>query len=277
MEWSRIKTIILLILAVTNALLLGFLTRWELQHQSAQAEALQNAVAFLRENGVSVEDGLVPEEMDLRAQTVAWDRERERAAAGVLLGGEVREQAWSDEIYRYYTEAGSLQFHRDGTFQGEFLTGAFPVAQEALEARCLEVLRILDFEGEPVSSFQTADGGETVLAFRQLWDGVPVFNHQAALTIRAGSLVRLEGRRLTGAPREDASRSPISVPTALFRFYHGVVSLGDACSRIDRITPGYVTAAGTGPASMTPVWQIATDTRTYRLDLISGTLSRVET
>ena len=63
--------------------------------------------------------------MTLLPQTVEWDREQEREAAAVLLGGEVQEQAWSDEIYRYYNETGSIQFHRDGTFQGEFVEGAF--------------------------------------------------------------------------------------------------------------------------------------------------------
>ena len=115
MEWSRIKTIILIILAVTNVSLLGFLVQRELQVQNARQEARQNSIQFLENNGVTVEDETVPEEMTLLPQTVEWDREQEREAASVLLGGEVQEQAWSDEIYRYYNETGSIQFHRDGT------------------------------------------------------------------------------------------------------------------------------------------------------------------
>lgn len=118
MEWSRIKTIILIILAVTNVSLLGFLVQREFQVQNARQEARQNSIQFLKNNGVTVEDETVPEEMTLLPQTVEWDRGQEREAAAVLLGGEVQEQAWSDEIYRYYNETGSIQFHRDGTFQG---------------------------------------------------------------------------------------------------------------------------------------------------------------
>ena len=48
MEWSRIKTIILIILAVTNVSLLGFLVQRELQVQNARQEARQNSIQFWR-------------------------------------------------------------------------------------------------------------------------------------------------------------------------------------------------------------------------------------
>ena len=81
---------------------------------------------------------------------------------------------------------------------------------------------------------------------RQLWNQVPVFNHLITLTFWEDSLSAVEGRRLTGEPALDTGQKPISIPTALFQFYHGMVALGDVCSRIESITPGYVTSAGTG-------------------------------
>ena len=277
MEWSRIKTIILIILAILNGSLLFFLMQRELQNQSAQREARQNAILFLRENGVSVEDETIPQEMTLLPQTVEWDREQEREAAAVLLGGEVQEQAWSDEIYRYYNETGSIQFHRDGTFQGEFVEEAFQLEGQDAAAYSLQVLEILGIQGESLSV--QADSGEedaVTVVCRQLWNQVPVFNHLITLTFREDSLSAVEGRRLTGEPALDTGQKPISIPTALFQFYHGMVALGDVCSRIESITPGYVTSAGTGPSALTPVWYIATDTRNYRLDTLTGELSRAE-
>ena len=277
MEWSRIKTIILIILAILNGSLLFFLMQRELQNQSAQREARQNAILFLRENGVSVEDETIPQEMTLLPQTVEWDREQEREAAAVLLGGEVQEQAWSDEIYRYYNETGSIQFHRDGTFQGEFVEGAFQLEGQDAAAYSLQVLEILGIQGESLSV--QADSGEedaVTVVCRQLWNQVPVFNHLITLTFREDSLSAVEGRRLTGEPALDTGQKPISIPTALFQFYHGMVALGDVCSRIESITPGYVTSAGTGPSALTPVWYIATDTRNYRLNTLTGELSRAE-
>ena len=226
---------------------------------------------------MTVEDETVPEEMTLLPQTVEWDREQEREAAAVLLGGEVQEQAWSDEIYRYYNETGSIQFHRDGTFQGEFVEGAFRLEEQDAAAYSLQILEILGIQGESLSV--QADGGEEdalTVVCRQLWNQVPVFNHLITLTFQGDSLSAIEGRRLTGEPALNTGQKPISIPTALFQFYHGLVALGDVCSRIDSITPGYVTSAGTGPSSLTPVWYIATDTRNYRLDTLTGELSRAE-
>lgn len=199
MEWSRIKTIILIILAVTNVSLLGFLVQRELQVQNARQEARQNSIQFLENNGVTVEDETVPEEMTLLPQTVEWDREQEREAAAVLLGGEVQEQAWSDEIYRYYNETGSIQFHRDGTFQGEFVEGAFQLEGQDAAAYSLQVLEILGIQGESLSV--QADSGEedaVTVVCRQLWNQVPVFNHLITLTFREDSLSAVEGRRIDG-------------------------------------------------------------------------------
>ena len=172
-------------------------------------------------------------------------------------------------------ETGSIQFHRDGTFQGEFVEGAFQLEGQDAAAYSLQILEILGIQGESLSV--QADGGEeaaVTVVCRQLWNQVPVFNHLITLTFREDSLSAVEGRRLTGEPALDTGQKPISIPTALFQFYHGMVALGDVCSRIESITPGYVTSAGTGPSALTPVWYIATDTRNYRLNTLTGELSR---
>ena len=52
-------------------------------------------------------------------------------------------------------------------------------------------------------------------------------------------------------------------------------ALGDVCSSIDDIQPGYLSSATlTDGMILTPVWYITTDTGGYCLDLVSGSLSR---
>ena len=88
----------------------------------------------------------------------------------------------------------------------------------------------------------------------------------------------MEGRRLNGEPELDPSREPISIPTTLFQFYHGVTALGDVCSRIDSITEGYLNPLpnGAGPSDLVPVWSISTDTGAYLLNTLTGELSRAD-
>ena len=92
MEWSKIKTIILIILAGTNLLLLSFVLRQDLQKRTVQLQARQEAVAFLEKNGVTVEENIIPKEDTLQPQQVERDRESEPKLAQALLGGQVEER-----------------------------------------------------------------------------------------------------------------------------------------------------------------------------------------
>lgn len=142
-----------------------------------------------------------------------------------------------------------------------------------------QILSLLEFEGEVVASTGTAgEEAVTTVVVQQSWKGAPLFRQELTLSYKNGCLVQVEGRRLNGEPELDASREPISIPTALFQFYHGVTALGDVCSRIDGITEGYLNPLpnGTGPSALVPVWSVATDTGAYLLDTLSGELSRAD-
>ena len=279
MEWSKIKTIILIILAGTNLLLFSFVLHQDLQSRSAQQQARQEAVSFLEKNGVSVEESIIPQKMSLQPQQVERDRESEPELAQALLGGQVEERSLGGEVYRYHNQKGYIQFHGDGAFQGEFVAGAFSVNGKSVQDYSVEILERLDFHGEILTvTGESEGGGETTVVLRQLWEGIPLFDRQVTLTYRDGDLVSMTGgRRLTGTPQADESRQCIEVPTALIRFYHGLTNMGDVCSRIDSITQGYVGSNySPGPSSLVPVWQIVTDTGSYLLDTVTGEVSRME-
>ena len=279
MEWSKIKTIILIILAGTNLLLLSFVMRQDMQARSAQRQARQEAVAFLEQNGVSVSENLIPQEMSLKPQQVERDREREPKLAQDLLGSQPEERSLGGEVYRYHNQKGYIQFHGDGAFQGEFVAGAFPLNGGDVRDYSLEILEKLDFQGEVLEvEGNIEETGDATVLLRQLWEGIPLFDRQVTLVYRDGDLVSMTGgRRLTGTPQADESRQCIEVPTALIRFYHGLTNMGDVCSRIDSIVPGYVGGNySPGSSSLVPVWQIVTDTGSYLLDTVTGEVSRVD-
>ena len=95
--------------------------------------------------------------------------------------------------------------------------------------------------------------------------------------LKAGLTALENGHRLVGQPREDPSRRTISVSTALVSFLNGVSALGDVCSRMDAIQPGYaVTPALSGSMTLTPVWRVTTDTGAYKLDTVTGQVARLE-
>ncbi len=281
MAWSKLKTIILIILAATNLCLAAFVAHRAFLGGYAQVQARENAVAFLQEKGISVEEQAIPGGMELLPQTVTRDRDQETELAQRILGQEAEEVSLGGGIYRYESRRGSVQFHEDGTFQGQFAQGTFPLGEETPEHYAVSFARDMGYEPEVLSVEAEAgtDGTETRVTLGQTWKGVPLFNQRMTLVFAQGECTAItQGRRLNGTPAEDIGKDPISVPTALISFYQGLTAMGDVCSRVDRIQPGYTSSvsASSGASALLPVWWIDTDTGAYLLDTMSGGLSRAE-
>ncbi len=270
MPWSKIKNIILVILAVTNLALLVLVGGQAIRGSRLLSQAREDAIQFLRNRGVEVDEEIVPQSMELRPQIVERDLAGEERAAAALLGSPMTAESRGGEVYRYFNEKGSVQFHSDSTFSAQLEEGAFPLGGSRRES-CLELMGKMGFQGVVLSE----EGDE--LVFRQTWKGNPLFSQQVTLVCQGGNLTAMtSGRQLAGRPQEDAARESITVATALIGFLNGVSALGDVCNRIDMIEPGYVAAASlSGPIVLTPVWRITTDTGAYQLDTVTGGVTRV--
>ena len=270
MPWVKLKNVILLILVITNLCLLALVAGQAIQDSRLRSRAREDAIQFLRNRGVQVEEEQVPQAMELLPQTAERDMAGEEEAAAALLQGPVAIQARGGEVYRYYNDNGAVQFHSDGTFSAQLKPEIFPLGTDR-RAACLELLGKIGFQGILLEE----KGDE--LTFCQSWKGWPLFTQQVTLMCQGGGLVSMSGgRRLVGEPLPDQTRQPVTVATALIDFFNGVSALGDVCNRIDQIQPGYVTASSlSGTMTMTPVWRVTTDTGAYQVDTISGGVSRV--
>ena len=275
MAWPKIKNIIILILLGTNLCLLAFAVSRGVGDRQQQEQARANVISFLQEQGIEVEEELVPKSMDLQPQVVRRDAEQECVLAAALLDGEVSVEARGAEVYRYYNQNGSVQFHSNGEFSARFSAGGIPSGEMGLEEHGRQILERLEFQGELLRTEQ--EGANCSLAYRVYWEGMPLLNCQAILHYEKGNLVRIAaGRRLVGEPEPDNSAQQITVATALMKFYTGMKTPGDVYTQITGITPGYVvssTLSETMP--LVPVWHISTDVGTFQLDITTGTPSRI--
>lgn len=270
MAWSKIKNIVLVILLITNLALLILVGGQTLQGRRLLSRAREDAIQFLRGRGVEVEESIIPQSMDLTPQLAERDLSGEEKAAAALLGSPVTAESRGGEVYRYYNNSGSVQFHSDGTFSAQLREGAFPLGSDRA-AGCLALMERMGLQGTILGE----EGDE--LTFRQTWEGTPLFTQQVTLVCRENCLTGITaGRQLVARPQEDTARSSITVATALISFVNGVGALGDVCNRIDAIEPGYVAAASlSGPIVLTPVWRVTTDTGAYQLDTVTGSVTRV--
>lgn len=269
MPWSKMKNIILVILAVTNLALLALVGGNAIQGRRLLSQAREQSIQFLRNRGVEVDESAVPQSMELLPQTVERDLAGEERAAAGLLGSPVSAESRGGEVYRYFNENGSIQFHNDGTLSAQLEEGAFPVEVDRA-AGCAALMAKMGFQGTILSE----EGDE--FTFRQTWKDIPLFTQQVTLVCRGESVSAItSGRQLVGKPQTDTSRETITVATALIDFFNGVGALGDVCNRIDSVEPGYAAAASlSGSILLTPVWRVTTDTGAYQLDAVTGAVTR---
>ena len=270
MEWKKLKNIILLILVVLNVALAALIGGPAVLDYYRGLQGNRDAAAFLEGRGISLSGVTIPDPEKMPPQVVERDREAEEVLAQKILGGETLREARGGEVYRYTSNLGVLQFHSDGSFWAQLSADVFPLGDSARET-ALAVLEQLEFTGVVTMEHDTA------VTVCQMWQGVRLFNRQATvLWDEAGVREIAAARRLYGAPVVDSGRKTIDQATALIDFYNGLNRLGDVCSRVDEIVPGYMSVSSLSRRmELTPVWQITTDTGAYQLDLVSGGLERV--
>ena len=273
MEGAKIKNIIIVILLLLNGFLLFSVGgRWFEDSHSHEA-ARNSAIQVIRDSGVALEESAVPREMSLGAMQAQRDLARENSLASGLLGSEMMVEALGGDVYRYTSDRGWIQFHSSGEFIAEFEPGVFRATGETAR-HAAGVLETLDFDSQVLED-KTADGAGSI-SLRQRLGDVPLLDCQATVHYRDGSLVSItQGRRLLGEPRQTGGEEAMSMATALMRLYNGMKELGDIYTRIESITPAYTMSVSlSGPARLTPVWYVKTDTGAYQMDTQTGQINR---
>lgn len=274
MEWSKLKNIIILILLLVNFFLLAMAGVQQRDSAQYQEQALADAVTVLERNGIRMAAENIPEQMEIRSMTVQRDRVLESTLAEALLG-ECLVSDMGGGRYSYESAVGSAEFRSNGNFSIVF-SEAIPIVQgvggEASHA--LEIAGKIGLNGVMADQKELDEGGVSV-ALYQTWQEIPVYSCQITLQYQDGNLYSISGQRLMGEPQPDSSgETLISVPTALMRLLNGINDMGDICSEIIEITPGYQMTNPTEGTRMNPMWYVTTDTGAYQLNAITGKLER---
>ena len=270
MEWPKLKSIILILLAFTNLSLLVLLGGPAWEYAQLQQKNRLEAITLLREKGIEIAEETVPQEMDMAAQTVIRELQGEQLLAEKLLGKELNREVLGGEVYRYENEKGSIQFHSDGSFSAKLDPAVFSVGEEPQKI-VLALLDKLDYQGEVLNR------EEKSLTVGQYWKGYALFDRQVTVCWDDVGLTQLEqGSRLIGTPVQIPGQKTLTVATALITLLNRLDELGDVYSQVHEICQGYVsTTVLSGPMELIPVWRITTDTGIYQLNMVNGQLSRV--
>lgn len=274
MEWRKLKDIIILILLLVNGFLLVLVgSRWG-ESQRYERSALAGVMQVLEKNGVRMErDAAAPADA-LAPLSVERDLEREAKLAFALLGDGMETDNRGGGLYLYRSGLGEVSIRPGGELSAQLSRDDWWHTEKP-EALAISLLQAMGLDFQPIG---TDEGeGRTLVRFRQLWDGVPVFSCEVEFAFEDGFLRAIQGTLLAaGQPGTEEGRV-LDLPTALLRFLDGVTATGDVCSVIRAMEPGYRTSSTplSGGVRLTAAWLVSTDTADYYLDGATGALSRV--
>ena len=262
MSWSKLKTIIILILLILNLFLFSLVAFLQVQSARYEASALSQALEVLTQSGISIDASALPESMDLPTLSVARDTVREQEVAE-QLGGSRSDQLVSFLNYgRFYATLDPARPVPEGSSRTQ-------QTQELLQSLGIEVWQVTEEADGSVSAVQSLNG-------------VPVFTPDTVLTAaydESGQMVSLSGRLLLGATTEvPENREPVSMPTVLLSFLSAMSDWADVYQSIESIQAAYLVSfvpTLTDPIRLTPVWHIVTDTGAYCLDAYTAEVTRM--
>lgn len=262
MPYSKVKNLLILILALVNILLLCLVLPLRHERMEQKALEMQRLEDLFSRSGVALAVGALPEGRNLYTLEFSPDPEAVLPAANALLGSAVLAQADSTPYLSLYSStSGHVEISRGGKLEARFIgrksAGNVPEEVRSLmEGMGLETASV----SEPV---RQSAGVYTVTAIQKLLD-VPVFSSALVFTYRSGALTRLEGTAYydtTGICRTDDTACA-SCADALAAFLGSRNALGWVGAEVKEVCQGYfhVETASAAVVRLVPGWRVSTDT-----------------
>ena len=263
MQSSRLKNIIILILALVNVFLLAsLLSRFNARLASREQSASQLAELFSA-NGITLSPDAVSFQAPPTGGIIARDTEQDRQMAALLLGDGLTYSDQGGGIWSYDSTAGAAVFRSGGSFDAAVHLDSGADA----EALCRKVCRQFHYEG---LSFQWEADCFTASAFRSL-GGFPVYNCAIHFSWDGGTL-SVSGTFLpeTLAPAAESSLSAVSALTAFLGAHR---ELGAVVSSITDMYPCDEAQSSAVSVTLIPAWCIQTDIGLYYVNCYTGAVS----
>ena len=229
MESSRLKNIIILILALVNLCLLGLLVTRIITGRAAQAEARAQMVELFAAEGVSLDEDQIPDDTPPAGLTLIRDAGEERKLAEFLLGDAlIVADDGGGGIRSFQSSRGSAVFRADGSFDA-VLSDTGDEARELCRAFC----RAFHYTDLTFS----LEGTSGTAAAVQTHEGAPVVNCAVTFSIEEGTVKSVSGTHLPREAEPAAGSGALSALSALNAFL-GAVREGAVVTAVTDLPPG---------------------------------------
>ena len=228
----------------------------------------QELVSLFAADGMTLDPALIPTDTAVSTYALIRDETAERKAATFLLGDNLERTTQGGGIYTYTSQQGAAAFRDTGSFDA-----AGSLSQENAEAFCRDFCKAFSYDTPIFTLDETGSGTATAV---RLWNGTPVFNAAVTFTIDQGRVLSASGALLpeTGAETSSGQKplSAFAARAAVQQMRHAASSVVSSITEVSLCYELQSTTAA--PMALVPSWRIVTDTATFYVNCISGTVRR---
>lgn len=274
MDNSRVKNIIIVILALLNALLIGTVAIDAAQSAAGRREA-SNAIRLVLESaGISVGDGV---DLDLetpQAYAAVRNLDAESGYAEKVTGASQGVETGGG-VYQFEGEDARAIFRGTGEIEVTLNPGVFTAGSDPASAASSFMKKI---GAEIIDGLTqvTASGDGTEVTVTCGVNGSPVYNARVTLYFYGDDLEAVSGMRVFDTVNPVAEAEIMPLADAVVHFLAVMRENGYICSYLESVGIGYVMSRTVlGEAELTPVWYFDTDTVELYINARTGKMETI--
>lgn len=269
MDSVKVKNFIILVLVIVDLALLVLVVRDAARGSEQRKEAIEGAREVLLSHGISVSEDADLGEREGSSYSVSRSDEAERLAAEAIFG-EVEVTDRGGGIVMYSAVSGEVTFRGAGGLEMQYYGISAPETDEP-EKLALEMSRTLGAEAYSEDISSVTEGETTTVSVGCSWMGSRIVNCELNYTFKGGKLLYVSGSRPLGESSSERLEEIIDVPTVLMRFIELTQQQGHVCSMLEELELCYLySGTASGGGSLSPVWQLRTDTGYFYINAITG-------
>lgn len=266
MDRSKLKNIIILILAIANLCLLGAIG-WRVTEERAARErtAQELTERFARQNVALTAQ--LPDKTPPAGVTLTRSTDHDAALARALLGEQAAARDLGGGIYRYSSEAGRGAFRSGGSFE---ITGR--LGSGDAESFCRKLCREFGYEEFTMELDENGTGSGSAL---QYFNGLPVIHAEVRFQVEEGILTAVQGVALPNAAAGSEDSDAMTAATALTLFLEDCRATGAVVSAVTAVTPCYeLQSTAAAPMTLSPAYRITADSGDFYVSCSAGKVTR---
>ncbi len=266
MDRCRLKNIIIFILVLVNGFLLVSLAQRRAAQQDAFRRTAEQLVDLYAADGMALYPHAISRDTPPGGVVLTRDGALEERAASFLLGENLSSTDQGGGIHHYTGAAGEAFFRSSSGFEASGV-----LAQSGAEDFCRDFCRTFSYDAPNIRLDGEGNGVFTAAAVHAR---LPVFNCTVTFTIEGGVLTAVSGTLLpkTGAP-SGGGETPLSAAGALTAFQRMRRENAVVASSVTDTRLCYELQTSGTSMSLSPVWQIVTDTEDYYVNCHTGAVS----